>query len=166
MLKKTYSAISLLVMSFGSTATTYEVDVNLVVERTPIQIQQDTAMSFPELLVNEASENGDKCTARQTPLPNTSTYSLCNDANVGGQEAQFTISGTPGAVVTYTRSAPVQTQDGLEFSLSEFTNNRTLDANGQLTYAFDATITLVDKDVAVNAPGTKTFTYDFVAAYQ
>ncbi|MCG7534642.1 hypothetical protein [Pseudoalteromonas sp. OOF1S-7] len=166
MLKKTSSTLALLVMSFGSAAATYQVDVNLVVERTPLQIAQATAMSFPELLVNEASKNGDACYSTETPLPNPISSALCNDANVGGNPAKFTVSGTPHAQVVYTYSAPDQTQDGLRFTLAGRTAGAQLNASGSVDIGFAASIILDDKDVAINAPGTKTFTYDFVAAYQ
>ncbi|KAF7787994.1 hypothetical protein PRUB_a2541 [Pseudoalteromonas rubra] len=166
MFKKASSTLALLVMSFGSAAATYQVDVNLVVERAPLQIAQTTAMSFPELLVNEASKNGDSCYAIETPMPNPIASALCNDANVGGKRATFTVSGTPHAQVVYTFSAPDQTQDGLRFTMADMTAGAQLDNAGEASVSFAASIVLDDKDVAINAPGTKSFSYDFVAAYQ
>ncbi|TMP28123.1 hypothetical protein CWB99_01440 [Pseudoalteromonas rubra] len=166
MLKKTSSAIALLAMSFGSVAATYQVDVNLVVERAPIQIEQTTPMSFPELLVNEASKNGDGCYAVDTPFANPTASALCNDPNVGGQQGIFTVRGTPRAIVSYSYSAPDQIQDGLRFALTPFSSAVQLSAGGEASVSMSAVVMLEDKDIAINAPGTKTFTYDFVAAYQ
>jgi hypothetical protein len=167
MIKK-ISVLSMLAFStFSANSATYQVNVVLNVERAPIEITQTQNMAFSELLVNEASQNGFSCMASDVQVPNPTNRNLC-PGTWTGKNARFIVSGTPRAAISYTFTGEPQEKDGLVFSIpgSGTTRNGVLDTNGQINLGTNAIVSLVDKDIAINSPGTKTFTYDFVAAYQ
>jgi len=167
MLKKLSALAIIGFTAFSANSATYQVNVVLNVERSPLQITQSQSMVFNELLVNEASRNGYVCNATDSEPANSLSKNLCSGA-WSGKSARFTVSGTPRAAISYTFTGEDQIKDGLRFFVPGSGTTRTvaLDTNGEVTVSSSGAIELVDKDIAINAPGTKTFSYDFVAAYQ
>lgn len=149
--------------AFAANSATYQVSVVLNVENTPLEITQSKVMVFPELLINEVTEEGWACAAQ--PTSSEFYTKLCPD-NSGAQVGQFIIKGTPNAMVTYTFTGGEQEQDGIKFHSKDLVNSKVLNTEGLLYVSDSGTVSLTDKALAMSKPGTRTFTYDFTAAYQ
>lgn len=164
----TLSQVSLM----SSQAETYyvDLDVDVTVGETPLSLAQVQNMRFPQVKIDNATQEGATCFSSNTnnvsPLTGkqtTNADSLCPGLN--GQESIVEISGSPNAVVNINQSAPTQLENGIAFQVQGGASTVQLsNTEGKTNVTLRGLVTLKNKqDIA---PGLITFSYDITAAYQ
>lgn len=153
-------------------AETYyvDLDVDVTVGETPLSLTQVQNMRFPQVKIDNATQEGATCfstntnnvsptTGKQT----TNADSLCPGLN--GQESIVEISGSPNALVNINQSASTQLENGIAFQVQGgVTTVQLSNTEGKTRVTLPGVVTLQNKqDIA---PGLITFSYDITAAYQ
>ena len=177
-MKNTLKPLVLLSFTLGqlllnsSQAETYyvDLDVDVTVGETPLNLVQVQNMRFPQVKIDNATQEGATCFTNNTnnvsPITGkqtTNADSLCPGLN--GQGSIVELSGSPNAVVNITQSAPTQVENGIAFQVQGGTSTVQLsNTEGKTNVTLVGVATLKNKqDIA---SGLITFSYDITAAYQ
>lgn len=124
-----------------------------------LELQLMRPLSFPKILINEASQEGNICVANGMKNP---ANSLC--PNKQGQPVKIKITGSPNMLVNLNLDSPPQEMNGLKLHITGTPLTFTLDANGKKKVELDGVITLQNRHQVKD--GKQTFSYDITIAYQ
>lgn len=172
-MKKTLVALSMLAATSVANAETFtvDVDVDVTLGEILLQLNQTQAMAFPQVKIDEATQEGSYCDATDSVntrgfnnLTANNSNSLC--PGLAGARSLVEFVGVPNAVISVARTAATQDAAGLRFTVTNGgTSNRTLSADGGTTsVGLNGRVTLQDKDLVTD--GVVSFTYNITAAYQ
>ena len=128
-------------------------------DEVPLETREIRHMKFPKIVINEGTENGSYCVAKDIKNP---PKSLC--PNKKGRTAFIEVSGNTDTLVTVHPASNEVTQNGIAFKLVSPSSNLNLGKSGKDKVEIAGQLKLVNKDSVQE--GTLSFNYDVSVVYQ